>query len=289
MELLTILLSGLLSVFATSGSIVDYVVKQNLRDLGEAEVLRDRIVSIERQAIRIDNSPSYQIVDGRLQRVRFATRGIELKSNLRIEALELETDGIALDRRKLKIDNLEDLREALQQPLQGAVRLVVKESDLNRALASSRFRDNLQVILNRLVARRSGSTNLRYELLDPKLELRPGNDLGLQFKLRRLSLTGKKVAAELDFALNLKIRVVDGQTIELIEPEGAVNQRPMSSRLLNGFAKGISDRLDLTNWETNGITIRLLQLEVKEDQIELAGFARMTPKTSKSLPSRASR
>jgi hypothetical protein len=280
MELLTIVLSGLLSVFATSGSIVDYLVEQNFRDL---------VVKIERQAIRVDNSPSYQIISGKVQKVRVATRGIELKSNLRIEALELETDNLAFDRHKLKINNLEDFRAALQQPLQGAVRLVLKGSDLNRALASSQVKDNLQIILNRLLASRSGSTNLSYELLALQLELQPENYVGLKFKLRRPSLTGKKIASELDFALNLKIRVVDGKRIELLEPSGTVNQRPMSSRLLKGFAEGISDRLDLTKLETNGIIIRLLQLEVKEDKIQLAGFARMATTTNKSPTPQASR
>jgi hypothetical protein len=270
MEVLTIILSGLLSVFATSGSLVDYIAQKSLQD---------RVKDIEEQAIRVDNSPSYQILQGKLQRVRLAARGIELESNLRIEALELETDAIALDRSKLEIDSLEDLQAALKQPLQGAVGLILKESDLNRALASPQVRDDLQTILNRLVARRAGSTNLSYELLALKLEFISGNSLGLQFKLRRPSLTGNKIASKLDFALKLKIKVVDGKSIVLVEPEGTVNQRPMSSRLLNGFAEGISDRLDLTNLETNGIIIRLLQLEVKEDQLELAGFARVAAKT----------
>lgn len=270
MEVLTIILSGFLSVFATSGSLVDYIAQKSLQD---------RVVRVERQAIRVDNSPSYQILQGRLQRVRVAARGIELESNLRIEALELETDEIAFDRHKLEIDSLKDLQAALKQPLQGAVGLVLKESDLNRALASPQVRDDLQTILNRLVARRSGSSNLSYELLDLKLEFLSGNSVGLQFKLRRPSLTSNKIASELDFALKLKIKVVDGKSIELVDPEGTVNQRPMSSRLLNGFAEGISDRLDLTNLETNGIIIRLLQLEVKEDQLELAGFARVATKT----------
>ena len=63
--------------------------------------------------------------------------------------------------------------------------------------------------------------------------------------------------------------------IELVEPIGTVNGRPMSARLLTGFAQGISDRLDLNTLEENGIFARLLQLEIDREQIALAGFVRM--------------
>ncbi len=58
---------------------------------------------------------------------------------------------------------------------------------------------------------------------------------------------------ELAIALELEIQVLNGKTIRLIEPQGTVNGRPMSSRLLKGFAEGISERFNLSSLETNGI------------------------------------
>jgi hypothetical protein len=52
----------------------------------------------------------------------------------------------------------------------------------------------------------------------------------------------------------------------------------MSSRLLNGFAEGISDRLNLTSLEANGILARILQLEINEDELKLVGFAKVETK-----------
>ncbi len=268
MEILAIALSGLLSVFSGGGIILDVLASNNLRS---------QVVSVEEQAIRIDNIPSYQIVRGKVQKVRVATRGLELKQNLRIEALELETDAIAIERTRLNLNDPGKFQEALQQPLQGAVRIVLIEDDLNRVLQSEEVQSQLQASLNRLVARKAGSTNIAYELQEPHLELLPANRIGIQFKLSRAGFN-RYPSRELAFAIELGIRIVNGKTIEFIEPSGTVNQRPMSSRLLKGFAKGIGDRLNLEVLEANGIVARLLQLEISQDKIELAGFARMETK-----------
>ncbi len=268
MEILAIALSGLLSVFSGSGIVLDRLASNNLRS---------QVVGVERQAVRIDNIPSYQIVGGKIQKIRIATRGLELKPELRIEALELETDAIALERSKLNFNDINKFQEALQQPLQGAVRIVLTEKDLNRVLQSPSVQAQLQASLNRLVARKAGSTNIIYNLKEPQLELLSNNRLAIKFQLTRAGFSHYP-SRELAIALELGIRIVNGKTVEFIEPSGTVNQRPMSSRLLNGFAQGVSDRLNLAALEANGILARLLQLEITKDKIELAGFARMETK-----------
>ncbi len=271
MEILTIVLSSILSLASGGGLILDLLVSKNLRS---------QVLGVEQQAIRLDNVPSYQIVGGKLQKIRVSTTGIKLKPNLRIETLELETDPINLDRQKLNLDNFEQFKAALKQPLQGAARIVLTEADLNRALQSPEIRAQIEQTLNRLIARKAGSSNISYHLFDPRVELSPDNRLGIEFKLRRsqdrpdLDSTN----SELGISLALKLDIVNGKQLRLIDPQGTVNQRPMSSRLLKGFANGISDRFDLSDLEADGILARLLQLKIDEDKIELAGFARMETK-----------
>lgn len=271
MEILTIVLSGILSLASSGGVILDLLVGKNLRS---------QVIGVEKQAIRLDNVPSYQIVGGKLQKIRVATTGVKLKPNLRIETLELETDPIDLDRDKLNLDNLEQFKAALKQPLQGAAKIVLTEADLNRALQSPEIQAQVEQTLNRLIARKAGSSNISYQLLAPRVELSPNNRLGVQFKLRRSQsrLNLDPADSELAISLELKVDLVNGKQLRLIDPKGSVNQRPMSSRLLNGFASGISDRFDLSDLEADGILARLLQLKIDEDKIELAGFARMETK-----------
>lgn len=283
MEVLTIVLSGLLSVGSSGGLILDKIAQGRLRS---------NFISVEEQLVRIDNQPNYRVAQGKLDRVRIASKGIRIKPGLRIAKVDLETDQVALKLAKLDFDSIEGLRASLKQPVSGAVRLSLTETDLNQALESPEIVTQLQQTLNRLIARKAGSTNINYELSDIRLELRPENRLEMRFKLNRprpsIDFESKQTpgtsdpsnrSRELDIALEVTFQVVKGKTIRLIDPQGTVNNRPMSSRLLLGFAEGISDRLDLNSLSADGIITRILQLEVNEDKLELISFIRLETKT----------
>ena len=280
MEVLTIVLSGLLSVAASGGIIADRVA---------ASRISSGLISIEEQKVRIDNSPNFAIAKGQIQKVRIATRGARIKPDLRIEALELETDRVDLNLSKLDLDGLDELRESLDRPFQGGVRLVLKESDLNQTLRSPEVLAEIQKTLNRFIVSRAGSTNIAYQLLDLQLEFLAINRIGVRFRLTRpintfesSSNSPTTKSRELSMALELGLEVVGGKTIRLIDPEGTVNGRPMSARLLNGFAEGISDRLNLSSLEKDGILARILQLEIDEDKLELVSFIRLETKARSS-------
>ena len=280
MEVLTIVLSGLLSLASSTGVISDRVVSSKINS---------QIISVEQQRVRIDNSPSYQVARGKLEKVRVAARGAKIKPDLRIEALELETDRLDLNLAKLDLDSVDEFRAALNQPFQSALRLVLTEADLNRVLQSPEILAQIQQTLNRLIAGKAGSTNIAYQLLDLNLELHSDNRLGINLRLVRptssfesaLESDGNNQAQrsrELMMNLQVGIAVVDGKKISLIDPKGMVNGRPMSSRLLNGFAVGISDRLNLGVLEQDGILARILQLEIGGDKMELASFLKLETK-----------
>ncbi|MGH2415639.1 MAG: LmeA family phospholipid-binding protein, partial [Microcystaceae cyanobacterium] len=79
MEFLTIFLSSLLAAISPAGLILETVVENTLRD---------RVEAVEQLEVRIDNTPSYQVLQGKVDRVRIASRGVEPIPHLRIEALE---------------------------------------------------------------------------------------------------------------------------------------------------------------------------------------------------------
>ena len=273
MEILAIVLSGLLSVVSGGGIVLDSLVKKGIRS---------QIISVEEQAVRIDNRPSYQLAQGKVGRVRIASRGVRIEPGLRIAAIDLASDPLSLKRDRLSLESIDRLRESLAKPASGAIRLVLTQTDLNRTLQSPQVLARLQQTLNGFIAGSAGSTNIRYQLSNLSVELRPANRLEVKFKLSRPTRvnydarTGtsnlNKRSRELDIALNLAIEVVNGKTFRILEPQGTVNGRPMSSRLLDGFAEGISDRLDLNFLEADGILTRILQLEIDEDKLELVSF-----------------
>ncbi|MEO0834761.1 MAG: DUF2993 domain-containing protein, partial [Cyanobacteria bacterium J06642_3] len=113
MEILTIALSSLLSLGASGGLILDRIAQGQLRD---------QVIDVEQQAVRIDNRPNYQVIQGKLDRVRIASRGVKIKPGLRIAIVDLETDQVALNLAELNFDDLDELRASLSQPVSGLVR-----------------------------------------------------------------------------------------------------------------------------------------------------------------------
>ncbi|MEM6612125.1 MAG: DUF2993 domain-containing protein [Cyanobacteria bacterium P01_C01_bin.72] len=280
MEVLTIVLASLLSIGSSGGFVLDRVVQGKIRS---------QVSSVEQQAVRIDNRPNYRVAQGKIARIRIANRGVIIEPGVRIAALDLETDPLAVKLDQLKLGSLEDLQSSLAAPASGVAKLVFTEADLNQALESPEIQAQLQKTLNRFVARRSGSNNVaRYQISDISLEMRPKNRLQVSFKLDRArpkpnlkldstngTSSSENTSRELVISLELAFQIVGGQAIRLINPQGTVNGRPMSSRLLNGFAEGISDRLNLNTLEADGILARILQLEINEDNLQLVGFFRL--------------
>ena len=275
MELIAIFLSGLLGLFSNGGWVIEAIAKTQIA----TSTSGDRLISVEQQAIRIDNTPNYQIVQGKIDQVRIAGRGVTINSYLRIDTLELETDAIAIDSKNLNTKSLDHLRSSLLKPLQGVGKIIITEADLTKALESPEVTQQIQKILNNLVARKAGNTTIAYEVSNLQVELNPDNRIKIELEMRRFGITQKKTA-KLAIALEFGIESLAGTKIQLVQPVGTVNGRPMSSRLLKGFAQGISDRLDLTKMESQGIFARLLQLEITADQIELIAFARMETKSA---------
>ena len=70
------------------------------------------------------------------------------------------------------------------------------------------------------------------------------------------------------------MKLIAGRNLELIEPEATINGKKLSPRLLKGFARGINKRLDLRTLEEMGITVRILKLNIDEDELNLATFVR---------------
>lgn len=275
MELLLILLSGLFSVVTPVGFVVDLLT---------GNLLDNQVQEAEQLVVRIDNTPSYQLAKGKIDRIRIASRGVNIHSLLKINTLELETDPIDLNLRNLETNNLEEIRKSLRKPLQGAVRLIVTEQDLNQTLQSAEVQNQLQQALNRLIKQKTGSSAFSYKLLNPNLEFQKENILRLEFQLTRIE-EGHSRFQELSMSLECQIKIREGTKIELVKLRGTVNDRPISDRLLQGFAKGISDRLNLDIWEQNRMFVRLLQLKIDNNQIELAAFVRMHQRKGENLDS----
>lgn len=256
METLTIILASFFTLISPTGVVIEQVAEN---------LVRQRVYAVEKMSVRIENRPSYAILQGKIDHVLVAARGIQVIESVRLEAVELETDPINVDPNTLRQGKL---IESLRQPLQGAARLEIKESDLNQALASPRIKGTLQEVINKLVP---PEANRKFTIIETKGRFLKNNRIAITAKIQQLD-----EPKPLELTLESGFEVIDGHSFRLIELNGILNGRKLSSRLLKGFADNISGQLDLRQLQKSGITVRVLQFKIEENTLYLAVFARLS-------------
>ncbi len=259
MEVLVILLSGLITLISPVGGVSDRLVES---------AIRKQLADVEQLQVRIDNAPSYQLIQGKADRIRIAGRGVFPLEGVRIEVLEVETDPVHLDARRL----LRRGRTRLVQPLRTGVRIVIKQDDILKALQSSTVLARLRragiSILNDGDSRRAQ----RYELINPQIKLLDNQRLRLQVQVQE-----KGDPAILDIFVESGIEVVAGRQLRLIDPIIRLNGEAAPENLLKLIADGVFERSDLRQLEKSGIIARILQLKIANNQMELTAFVQAYP------------
>lgn len=255
MEILTILLSALLGIVSPAGFVVDRVAET---------AIQDQLASADELIVRIDNTPSHDLLRGRVDRVRIAGRGLYPVDALRIAVLEVETDAIALDPGSLRQGEPE-----LEHPLQAAVKLVLTEEDINQLLQSETVAERLADINLDFMG---GSSAQQYDLVNPKLEFLGENRFRFQ-----IAVQGQQSGEQKLLMAESGIAIVSGRQLQLVEPSVTVDGEPLPPQFLEFLIGGLSRRLDLGNLENSGITARVLKLEMEGDQLTLVSFVRVDP------------
>jgi LmeA-like phospholipid-binding len=262
MELIAILLSGITALFSFGGVVVDKNVET---------ALRSQLDHVEQLQVRADNAPNYQIINGKIDKIRVAGRGLWVTKDFRIDTLEVETDPIAIDLKALQADGNSPKASSLQQPIQAGLKLKFGEEDLNNFLKSPEAIDQLQKMTTKtLGGAAAGSLNKDYQIVNPQVRFLGNNRLGLKADLKDAS--GETLAINLETGIG----VTGGRKFELLEPTATVSGTPVPPFLLAGLTTGLSDRLNVDMLEQRGITARILQFKVNPGQLELAVFMRLS-------------
>ncbi|MGK7940116.1 MAG: DUF2993 domain-containing protein [Crocosphaera sp.] len=264
MEVFSIFLSSLITILTPVGFVADQVV---------ANALRSQVSDVETLAVRIDNTPSYQAVGGKIDRIRIASRGLEIIEDLRIDSLELETDSIDVNLNQIQQSRgIKNIRSSLKKPLQGAFRMVIQEDDLNGALEAYNIRSQLQRLIDNILPEQAP----RFEILKLQLNFKEENRIALDIELEQESSEGEtpnKLAIQAEVAFEIE----QGKKIKLTDFTASLNDRKLSPRFTNLLQTGINDRLDLDIFASRGFIARILDLKMDEEQLEIATFFRLSP------------
>lgn len=257
MEFLTILLSGLLSLITPVGLVIDRTAEN---------AIRSSFASSEQLLVRVDNAPTHQLLQGKVNRVRIAGRSLQLRRYcFRIAALELETDAIEFNFQR------SGKRPFLSQPLQAGFRVVLTEADVNKLLQSEAFLTRVR----KLNIASMGSVNTVsdpvYRIANPKVKFLANQRVNLQVEILEEGNTQPLLVK-----VETGITVVAGR-IQLINPVAKVNSEQVPARFLNVIVNNLNQRLNLRNLEADGLIMRILKFNMKANELEIGAFVRIEP------------
>ncbi len=265
MEWLAIALTGFLSFLSPVNFIGDQVI---------ANQIRQRVYSVEDLSVRVDNAPNYQLVQGKIERLRIASKGLEVVQHLRLEKLQLETDPIDLDFKALSAENrnLPGLRKALRQPLQGATEIVITEADINQALADPNFKARLQTQINQRIP----ADIPRFQLLNANVDFLDDDRLALVLDLGQ-QLEPAQELEKLTISIETGINIQNGDRLILVNPVAELNGRKVNTNVLNSIISSFSDKLSLKRLESQGIIARVLRYDITPDEFSFSAFGSIQP------------
>lgn len=262
MEIITIILSGLLTLVSPVGAIFDRTAEQSVRD---------QLYSAEELEVRVDNTPSYQLLQGKIDRLRFAGRGLYLTPEIRIALLEFETDPFNVDLDRLRAENQTSVPQFLRQPLRGAIRLVLTEEDLNLALRSPTILEQLRQGQQEFSEdTEAQSISQRYQLVNPQIDFLGDNRLQLQVEIE-----DQRDNDRLRVRIESELRVIKGSQVQLQDPKLWLNDEEAPPNLIKAIAKLVNKKLDLGSLEPQGLQARIIQLNINADRIEIVSFLRI--------------
>jgi hypothetical protein len=260
MELLTLLISSLIALVSPVGVVSEHLL---------ARQIRQQFHRVERLDVRIDNVPTYQLLQGRIDQIRLAARGVFPWPDVRLDTVQLETDPISL----------KGLQAKLAQPLQVGLKLGMTEADVNRALRSPQVSQRLQQLGGTLLAPGDAEQSNRYTLHNPQIDFLGDRRLRLQADLREQGYPDVlRVQAETGLG------IVQGRSLQLIDLVITINGQPMPTALIRLISSSLEQQLDLDRLEAAGITARILQLSTDGDRLEVASFVQVRPTSGQGQP-----
>lgn len=273
MDVVISLLALVAGLGAGAGYLVDRTAQQLLLDqLDRAEVLE----------VRVDSTPNYRLLQGEADRIRVAGRGLYLSPFPRVDVLELETDALVIPPSSFQNGSLR-----LDQPIQAAVRVVIREDDLNSALQAPEIVEQFQGIRADLPFASSGNDDSVVDLKTPQIELMGDNRIQLSALLVERMPDGQEDQVDLVFSAELAVE--ESQRLRLISPEFIVGSVRVPDEISGVFLGGLNDVLDLSVLDEDGIVIRVLQFAVTPETLEVVGFVRVESLQGTAPPSPVSR
>lgn len=233
--------------------------EQALNKIAEV-ALSTQLDEVERLEVQVKTDPS-KLAQGELESLTIDGNGLVMQEDLRMEKMEMQISSIAVNPWKALMGNIQ-----LTQPAKGKAYIVLRESDINRAFNS----DFLSEQMRNLNVHVDGTlVTIDTQRIDCHLLANGKIALDAEILLRQTGET-KLVSFTTTPHVNADGRGVSLEDIQY--PEG----KELSPELTQALMSKASEILNLRNFEMEGISLQIHQLDVEAGQLTLHAEANVT-------------
>jgi len=222
--------------------------------------LSSQLDEVEKLDVEIETDP-FKVIQGQVDSVAIAGEGMVMQKDLRIEKMDMQVDRVAINPLSAAMGQIE-----LTQPTQGKARVVLTAADINRAFNSEYIRQQLQ-------ATKININGQQMTVIPQQVDFQlPGEgkvSLNANIRLQETSET-KQVA----FTAVPRV-AAGGETVTLEDVQYGEGQE-QSPELTKALVDATSEILNLSNFDLEGISLRIKNLQIEAGKIALIAEANVT-------------
>jgi hypothetical protein len=233
-------------------------VTQENQGLGEqalnkaAEVgLASQLDEVENLEVNLKTDP-LKLVSGEVDSVTIEGEGMVMQGDLRVEELEMEMSGVAINPLSAAFGKIE-----LTKPTQGSASIVLTEADINRAFNSEYVRERLQKSQINIDGQPMTVIPQQVEFHLPetgKVALKAAVLLRETSELEKVAFTAiPQVNA-------------DGQTVTLKDVRYG-EEKEISPELTKALVDETSEILNLSNFDLEGMSLKINDLKIEANRL----------------------
>jgi hypothetical protein len=213
--------------------------------------LSSQLDEVENLDVDVKTDP-LKLLGGEVDSVKIKGEGLVMQKDLRMEELQMQIGNVAINPLSAAFGKIE-----LTKPTKGSTRVVLIEEDINRAFNSEYVRSQLQ-------SQKIHVNGQLMTIVPQQVDFRlPGNSkvaISASILLRETNETH-----QVAFSAEPKVGA-NGQTVSLENVEYG-DTKEISPDLTKALIDATSEILNLSNFDLEGMTLRVKQLEVQTGKL----------------------
>lgn len=233
--------------------------QQTLNRIAEF-ALSTQLDESDKLSVDVKTDPSL-LAQGKLSSLTIDGEGLVMQKDLRMEKMVIKLENIAVSPIKALTGNIE-----LTETSQGKADILLTDADINRAFNSETLRDqmeNLRMEIN--------GEKMTLDILAVECHLLPQGTIGIDAKIK-IQETGD---IQQTYFTTVP-RISEGGRGVSLDNVSYAEGKELSPQLTEALLQEAKNILNLNNFEMEGISLSINQLEVRKGELDLSAIAQIT-------------